>query len=215
MVSGNKVKKLKAIAVRVSKCTRCSLYKRANKPVPGEGCAEAEIMFIGEAPGYHEDLRGIPFCGAAGRLLDHLLQSIKVKREEVFIGNTLKHRPPGNRDPLPEEIEACRPFLDEQIDIINPKIVVTLGRFSMGKFLPGKYISRIHGQAQRVNFNGQRRIIFPLYHPAAALRNPQVMASIKEDFLKIPLFLKLESNKLEEEAEIEIKSENEQLSLIK
>ena len=127
----------------------------------------------------------------------------------------IKHRPPQNRDPSPEEIEACRPFLDEQIEIIDPKIIVTLGRFSMRKFLPNEYISRIHGQARRVNFKGKSRIVLAMYHPAAALRSPPVMAAIKEDFLKIPLFLEAKSNKLEETQEAaEIKPENEQLSLI-
>lgn len=181
----DKEQKLKEIVMRVAKCNRCRLYKNANKSVPGEGSVEAEIMFIGEGPGYWEDQKGIPFCGAAGRLLDQLLQSIKLKRKDVFIGNVVKHRPPNNREPMADEIEACRPFLDEQIEIIKPKIIVTLGRFSMNKFLPGEYISQVHGQGRFVDFNGRRFVVLPMYHPAAALRNGRIMAELKKDFQKI------------------------------
>jgi len=204
----NKQKNLDEIAGRVKKCTRCSLYKQANNPVPGEGSPEAEIMFIGEGPGYHEDRLGRPFVGQAGKLLDQLLSSIKVDRKDVFIGNMVKHRPPGNRDPLPAEIEACRPFLDEQVKIIDPKIIVTLGRFSMNKFLPGEYISKIHGQARFVNLAGKKRIVMPMYHPAAALRNGRIMEEIKEDFKKLPQFLE---EKIEEDKKEDGK---EQLSLV-
>jgi len=204
----NKQKKLDEIAGRVKKCTRCSLYKDANNPVPGEGSPEAGIMFIGEGPGYHEDRLGRPFVGQAGKLLDQLLQLIKVERKDVFIGNMVKHRPPGNRDPLPTEIEACRPFLDEQVKIIDPKIIVTLGRFSMNKFLPGEYISKIHGQARFVSLAGKKRIVMPMYHPAAALRNGRIMVEIKEDFKKLPRFLE---EKIEEDKE---EDNREQLSLV-
>lgn len=180
-----KQEKLEEIAKRVTACQKCGLYKNATKSVPGEGAADAEVVFIGEAPGFNEDQRGIPFCGASGRLLDKLLVSIGLRRNEVWIGNVIKHRPSANRDPSPGEIEACRPFLDEQIKIINPKIIVTLGRFSMNKFLPGEYISRIHGQARYVDFADKRRIVIPMYHPAAALRNGRIMEEIKEDFKKI------------------------------
>lgn len=165
-------------------------------------------MFIGEGPGYHEDRLGRPFVGQAGKLLDQLLSSIKVDRKDVFIGNMVKHRPPGNRDPLPAEIEACRPFLDEQVKIIDPKIIVTLGRFSMNKFLPGEYISKIHGQARFVNLAGKKRIVMPMYHPAAALRNGRIMEEIKEDFKKLPQFLE---EKIEEDKKEDGK---EQLSLV-
>lgn len=205
-----KAEKLKQIAGRVAKCTRCSLYKRANKPVPGDGNPDAEVMFIGEGPGYHEDQQGLPFVGAAGKLLDNLLQSIKLARKEVFIGNVIKHRPPGNRDPLPEEIEACHSFLDEQIQIIEPKIIVTLGRFSMNKFLPGEKISQIHGQARFVDFLGKRYIVIPMYHPAAALRSGKIMEEIKKDFQKIKKFL--EENP--EEEIMEKKKEDKQLKLV-
>lgn len=181
--------KLEKIARRVSECTRCPLYKRANNPVPGEGNPKAEVMFIGEGPGYWEDQKGRPFVGQAGKLLDKLLALIKLKRGDVWIGNVIKHRPPGNRDPLPSEIEACRPFLDEQIKIINPKIIVTLGRFSMAKFLPDEKISQIHGRARFVDWEGKRLIVLPMYHPAAALRSGEIMRQTREDFLKIPQLL--------------------------
>lgn len=147
-------------------------------------------MFIGEGPGYFEDLQGRPFVGQAGKLLDKLLQSIKLPRETVFIGNVVKHRPPENRDPLPEEIKACEVYLDDQIRSIKPKIIVTLGRFSMNKFLPGEYISNVHGQTRYVDFGGRRYIIMPMYHPAAALRNGAVMDKLVADFERIPTFLK-------------------------
>jgi len=207
-----KRRKLKEIAKQVARCQRCGLYKKATNSVPGEGNPDAEVMFIGEGPGYWEDQRGIPFCGAAGRLLDQLLQLIKLERKNVFIGNMVKHRPPHNRDPLPEEIKACEPFLDEQIKIINPKIIVTLGRFSMNKFLPGEKISQIHGQARYVDFFGEKEIVIPMYHPAAALRRVKIMEEIKEDFKKIPRFLKSEIKKVEKDGEN--KRRGEQLSLV-
>lgn len=208
----DKQQKLAEIAGRVKKCTRCSLYKQAVNPVPGEGNPNAQIMFIGEGPGYHEDQQGRPFVGQAGKLLDRLLQLIKVARKDVFIGNMVKHRPLGNRDPLPTEIESCRPFLDEQIKIIDPKIIVTLGRFSMNKFLPGEYISKIHGQARFVDFRGKKWIVIPMYHPAAALRNGKIMKEIKEDFKKIPRFLE---ERIEEVKGEKKEDSKEQLSLIK
>lgn len=146
-------------------------------------------MLIGEAPGYHESIQGRPFVGMAGKLLTQLLKFINLKRSEVFICNLLRHRPPENRGPLTEEIEACRPFLDEQIKIIDPKIIVTLGRFSMNKFLPGEYISKIHGQTRFVNVIGKKRVVMPMFHPAAALRSGEVLKKIKEDFQKIPKIL--------------------------
>lgn len=207
-----KQRKLKEIAKQVTECRRCGLYKNATKSVPGEGNLNAKVMFIGEGPGYFEDQQGRPFVGQAGKLLDELLQLIKLPRKEVFIGNVIKCRPPRNRDPFPEEIKACQPFLDEQIKIIDPKIIVTLGRFSMNKFLPGEYISKIHGQARFINFGGKKRIIIPMYHPAAALRNARIMVEIKEDFQKIPQFL---GNKLEEVKEDKKEGDSrKQLSLI-
>jgi uracil-DNA glycosylase family 4 len=209
-----KQEKLTVIAEQVAKCTRCSLYRQATKAVPGEGSPDAEIMFIGEAPGFHEDQRGIPFCGAAGKLLDKLLLSVKIDREKVFIGNMIKHRPPGNRDPLPEELKACQRYLDEQIRIIDPKIIVTLGRFSMRKFLPGEYISSVHGQARYVDFMGKRRIVIPMYHPAAALRNGKIRQLAQEDFLKIPKFLGKETEPENLPTVPQKEATGEQLSLV-
>ncbi len=185
-----KQKELQKIAREVEKCQRCPLYKRANRGVPGEGNPDARVMFIGEGPGYWEDQKGIPFCGAAGKLLDKLLQSIKLGRKEVFIGNMIKHRPPGNRDPLPQEIEACHQWLDKQIEIIQPEIIVTLGRFSMAKFLPSAKISRIHGQSQLIEFQGRKVTLMPMYHPAAGLRRGEILEDLKKDFLKLGEILK-------------------------
>ena len=190
MDSKSKQKELQEIAQEVEKCQQCPLYKRANRGVPGEGNPDARIMFIGEGPGYWEDQKGIPFCGAAGNLLDELLQTIELEREEVFIGNVIKHRPPGNRDPFPQEIEACRSWLDKQIEIIQPEIIVTLGRFSMAKFLLNTMISRIHGQSQSVEFQGRKAMIMPMYHPAAGLRRGEILEDLKTDFLKLGELLK-------------------------
>ncbi|OGM26042.1 hypothetical protein A3D00_02500 [Candidatus Woesebacteria bacterium RIFCSPHIGHO2_02_FULL_38_9] len=173
------------------------LKKEATNLVFGDGNPEAKILAVGEAPGYWEDKKGLPFVGNAGKLLDQLLSSIDLSREKnVYITNVIHHRPPENRDPLPEEIVAYSPYLDKIIEIIDPKIIITLGRFSMGKFLPGARISSIHGKPQMVNFKGKNFMIIPMYHPAAALRNGEVMRQTKEDFLKLPEILK-EVNKLE------------------
>lgn len=177
---------LERVAEKVANCQKCSLYKTATNPVPGNGSSEAEIMFIGEAPGFHEDQKGIPFCGAAGKLLDELLVSIGLDRSKVFVGNMLKHRPPDNRDPLPEEMEACKDYLDRQMEIIQPKAIVTLGRFSMSKFLPFGKISIDHGRGKIIEYNGKKYIFIPMYHPAAALRAGAVDAQLREDFKKIP-----------------------------
>lgn len=181
---------LEKIAEQIKNCQKCPLYKTATNPVPGDGNPEAEIVFIGEAPGYWEDQKGIPFVGAAGNLLNQLLAMINLKREEVFICNILKHRPPNNRDPLPGEITACTPHLKQQLLIIQPKIIVTLGRFAMNYFIPNTYISRIHGQPQKVFWEKLNLVVIPLYHPAAALRNGQIMQELKEDFKKIPAIIK-------------------------
>jgi len=143
-------------------------------------------MFIGEAPGFHEDRQGRPFVGAAGKFLDELLASIGLTREDVYIGNVIKCRPPGNRDPQPDEIAACKPFLDKQIELIQPKLIVTLGRFSMARYFPNAKITRIHGQPKRIG----NRIYYPMFHPAAALHQPKWRSVVKEDMLKIPQILK-------------------------
>lgn len=205
----DKKAQLEEVAQQVAQCRKCSLYKTATNPVSGEGNPDAELVLVGEAPGFWEDQKGIPFCGAAGKLLNQLLAEIGLGRSQVFICNMLRHRPPNNRDPLPEEIKACQPFLDQQIKIIDPKIIVSLGRFSLNKFLPGEYISRVHGQARYVEFAGKKRIVLPMYHPAAALRNGGIMVQLKQDFKRMADFL---GKKIEEKEE---KQEKEsQLTLI-
>ena len=173
---------LETLAAEVAKCTRCLLHRGRTRAVPGEGPEDAGIMFIGEAPGFHEDQQGRPFVGAAGRFLEELLESIGLKREDVFITNVIKCRPPGNRDPLPEEIEACRPYLDRQIELLQPQLVVTLGRFSMARAFPKARISRIHGQPRKVG----GVIYYPMYHPAAALHQPGLRRTVVEDMRRIP-----------------------------
>lgn len=170
---------------QIAACQRCILYKTATHAVPGEGPENARIMFIGEGPGFHEDQQGRPFVGAAGQLLDTLLASISLKREEVYITNMVKHRPPNNRDPLPGEIAACRPWLDSQLEMIRPRMIVTLGRHSMEMFFPGKSISKIHGTGiKKENFS-----CFAMYHPAAALHQQDLRRVIEADMLKMRAFL--------------------------
>ena len=211
MEGSDKRERLKDFYLKTRNCEKCGLAKSRTKFVFGSGSAEAKIMFVGEAPGKNEDLQGLPFVGQAGKLLDELLYSIGFDRNEVFIANVLKCRPPGNRDPRIEEITTCKDYLMEQIKIIDPRIIVTLGRFSMNKFLPGEYISQIHGQARFINLADKKRIIIPMYHPAAALRNGRIMKEIKEDFQKIEKFLfgepEIEEVKEEEDKE-------KQLSLV-
>lgn len=204
---------LEEIAKQVVVCKNCSLCKQATRGVPGEGNPEAKIMFIGEAPGYNEDQQGRPFVGRAGQLLNQLLSEIGIKREEVFIANVVKHRPPENRDPLPEEITACDLFLDRQIETIDPVLIVTLGRFSLGKFLPGESISRVHGQARFVDFMGKRYVVLPMYHPAAALRSSQIADQLRQDFQKITRFIAGEFPLSEERGE-ESSNDPSQMSLL-
>lgn len=173
------------LAARVRGCTACPLARTRTLAVPGEGPVDAEVMLIGEAPGMHEDRQGRPFVGAAGAFLEELLAAAGLTRDQVFICNVLKCRPPGNRDPLPGEIEACRDFLDEQIDIIDPLVIVTLGRFSMAKFFPRQMISRIHGRPKEI----AGRAYIPMYHPAAALRQANLREVMLNDFRKIPAVL--------------------------
>jgi len=170
-------------------CTKCILSQGRVRAVPGEGPENAEIMFIGEGPGFHEDRQGRPFVGAAGNYLNELLEQIGLKREQVYITNIVKCRPPGNRDPQPEEIEACRPYLDKQVELIRPRLIITLGRYSMQRYFPGASISRIHGQPKRVG----NVIYYPMFHPAAALHQPRWRDLVEEDMKKIPgLLAKLE-----------------------
>jgi DNA polymerase len=185
----NNDQKLKYIASLVAKCQKCPLYKTATNPVPGDGSPEAKIVFIGEAPGQQEDEQGLPFVGNSGKLLDKLLNTIQVNRSDVFICNILKHRPPGNRDPLPEEIKVCTPYLKAQLEIIKPKVIITLGRYSMNYFFPEESISRNHGQIRTLNWQGIDLTIIPVYHPSAGLRNGAMLTALKSDFLKIGDFL--------------------------
>ncbi len=173
------------------------LARSAKDIVPAEGNPQAQLMFIGEAAGYHEHVARRPFVGPAGKLLTRSLEENGLKREEVWISNILKVRPPENRDPLPEEIEAYKTYLNEEIQIIKPKIIATLGRFSMAKFIPNVYITRVHGQAHRVEWKGQKMIIFPMYHPAAALRNQKIMEEYKADFVKLANILQTLKNQSE------------------
>lgn len=172
---------------KILECDKCPLSKTRTHVVPGEGNMNAEIMFIGEGPGQKEDELGRPFVGAAGKLLDKMIGSIGLKREDVYIANVVKCRPPHNRDPLPEEVEACRNWLDEQVKLINPKLIVLLGRHSMERFLPGLRISQDHGKPKR--YRG--RVYFPVYHPAAALYRGSLLEDLQKDFKKIPKILKL------------------------
>jgi len=176
---------LKEVAAEVSVCTKCDLCKGRTKAVPGEGNPHAKVMFIGEGPGFHEDKQGRPFVGPAGQFLEELLASINLKRADVFITNVVKCRPPGNRDPLPAEIDACNGYLDRQIAAIDPQFIVTLGRFSMAKFFGGEKISAIHGRARKID----GRICIAMYHPAAGLHQQSLKESIRSDFKKIPLVI--------------------------
>jgi uracil-DNA glycosylase family 4 len=165
------------------------LAQTANDIVPGEGNPEAEIMFIGEAPGYFESVEHRPFVGKSGQLFRKTLVEVGIPEADVYISNIVKARPPDNRDPLPAEIAAYKPYLNQEIEIIQPKVVVTLGRYSMGKFLPDVKVSQVHGRLHKVKWNGQPLFILPMYHPAAALRAPQVKTSFVADFQKLPKLL--------------------------
>ena len=176
---------LAQIAKEVTVCVNCALHHTRKKSVPGEGPATAEIMFIGEGPGFHENEQGRSFVGAAGKFLDQLLAQAGVTRADVWIGNVEKFRPPEKRHPLPEELAACNEYLERQIEAINPSIIVTLGRFSMNKFFPGAKISAVHGQMKKV---GERYVI-AMFHPAAALHQAALKPAILADFAKLPELL--------------------------
>jgi DNA polymerase len=169
----------------IERCQACELAKSRTRVVPGEGPEKVDILFIGEAPGWHEDQQGRPFVGPAGQFLEELLASIKLKRGQVYIANVIKCRPPNNRDPLPVEIQACSKWLDRQIELLQPKIIVTLGRYSMARYFPNQNISKIHGKARREN----NIILFPMYHPAAALHQGSLRKIIEADMLNIPQIL--------------------------
>ncbi len=178
---------LAAFAESVASCTRCPLSQGRTQVVFGAGNPHADLMFVGEAPGFHEDKQGVPFVGAAGQLLQKLLQGIGLSRDEVYIANVLKCRPPGNRDPLPEEIAACESHLFKQLELIQPKVVATLGNFAT-KLLSGRPdgITRVHGREQWHSLGGQRVLLYPIFHPAAALYTPRMLQTLEQDFARIP-----------------------------
>jgi DNA polymerase len=173
---------LDEVAQLIRQCTDCPLHRGRTNAVPGEGSPTAELVFIGEGPGFQEDRQGRPFVGPAGKFLEEMLSAIGLRREQVFIANMVKCRPPQNRDPQPAEISACSKYLDRQIELINPKLVVTLGRFSLGRFFPGESITRVRGQVREKD----GRKIYPIMHPAAALHRPENRAIIEQDFLALP-----------------------------
>jgi len=169
---------LRQLAATINVCTDCRLHLSRKLAVPGEGPLNAAVMFIGEGPGFHENEQGRPFVGAAGRFLEELLAGIGLTREQVFICNVVKCRPPGNRDPAPDEIEACSKYLDAQIRLVNPRVIVTLGRFSMARYFPGARISALHGKARQIG----GRTVVAMYHPAAALHQPSLRPQVEADF---------------------------------
>jgi uracil-DNA glycosylase len=181
---------LALLADAVSGCTKCRLAEGRTQVVFGSGHPQADLMFVGEAPGFHEDKQGVPFVGQAGKLLDKLLEGIGLTRPDVFVANVLKCRPPGNRDPQPDEIQACEGHLWKQIELIQPKVVATLGNFAT-KLLSGRPtgITRVHGQPQETSLGGNRVVLYPLYHPAAALYTPRMLEVLETDFRRIPELL--------------------------
>lgn len=205
----DKQKKLDEIAKRMSAEITYDLAKHANL-VPGEGNADAEVMFIGEAPGADEDRLKRPFIGRSGQLLRLNIRNVGWKEEDVFITNVVKHRPPANRDPFPDEIAENKLFLDEQIDVIDPILIVTLGRFSMAKFFADTKISQIHGKVYKVTYKGKKRFVFPLYHPAAALRGTAMKEQFEKDFAKLPKILEWAKKK---QSDLQLQSEVEEFLL--
>ena len=181
---------LRAYADETAGCARCPLAGGRTQVVFGVGSPDADLLFVGEAPGFHEDRLGVPFVGQAGKLLDRLLAGIGLERSDTYIANVLKCRPPGNRDPLPEEIAACESHLWRQLELIRPRLVATLGKFAT-KLLSGRPlgITRVHGQPQEVTLGGNRVVLYPLYHPAAALYTPSMLKVLEEDFARIPALI--------------------------
>jgi len=180
-----KMSSLTDLYKEICRCQKCPIAQSRTRVVPGEGPENPEIMFIGEAPGFHEDQQGRPFVGQAGLFLEKLLASINLSRDQVYIANVIKCRPPANRDPMPSEIAACRPWIEQQIALLRPKMIVTLGRYSMAMFFPDKTISKIHGTAQTKD----GVVYFAMYHPAAALHQQSLRSAIEADMLKIPALL--------------------------
>jgi DNA polymerase len=199
---------LELVAREVRSCTLCELHRGTTQGVPGEGPSDARVMCVGEGPGFNEDRLGRPFVGAAGRYLDEVLLPLAgLRRAEVYITNVVKHRPPDNRDPLPNELVACHPYLERQIEAINPAVIVTLGRYSLATFCPGDMISRVHG---RIRLVGGRHV-FPMYHPAAALRQDSLKRVSEDDMRRLGEFLREFS--AETPAEEEADEPPEQLAL--
>ena len=193
-------------------CRGCELSRTRTKVVPGEGPVDASILFIGEAPGFHEDQQGRPFVGPAGQFLEQLLSSINLKRSQVYIANVIKCRPPSNRDPFPGEIQACAKWLDQQIAALNPKVIVTLGRFSMARYFPNETISKIHGKPKIL----PDYACFPMYHPAAALHQGNLRKVIETDILKLPsvlLEMQRKTSPVKPVELVEPKFEDKQLNL--
>ena len=183
MADGECAELMHVLEREVRACTLCSLANGRTQAVPGEGALNALVMFVGEGPGFEEDRQGRPFVGRSGRLLTESLKKIGVERTDVYITNVVKCRPPNNRDPLPDEVAACAPYLDRQIALVNPRIIVTLGRISMNRWFPNGAITKIHGQVRNI---GRGRVAMPMFHPAAALRNPQWLADFERDMATLP-----------------------------
>ena len=193
----SKEEKLQKLEKEMEKDETLPLKKGANRLVFGVGNPETKILLIGEGPGYWEDQKGEPFVGNAGKFLDTLLASAKLEREDVYITNVVHHRPPNNRDPFPNELEAYGKYLDQIIEIISPKVIVTLGRFSMAKFLPNVKISGVHGKASEVEWKGREIVVMPMYHPAAGLRNGNVREATIKDFEKLPEVIQIKTEQIE------------------
>lgn len=210
-----KKEKLAKLKEKMASDNSLPLKETATNLVFGDGNPEAEIVFVGEGPGHWEDVKGIPFVGAAGAFLNYLLSQIGIERKDVFITNVIHYRAPNNRDPSPAELEAFEPYLDKIIKIIKPKVVVTLGRFSMAKFMPNVMISKVHGKEKSIDWQGLDLLVVPMYHPAAALRNGMVKTQTIEDFKKLPEIVeKSKKEKKINTQEEEEKSKSEQMSLV-
>ena len=208
------VDELLAYGESVAACTRCRLSQGRTQVVFGAGNPHADLMFVGEAPGFHEDKQGLPFVGQAGKLLEKLLAQIGMQRDDVYIANVLKCRPPGNRDPQPDEIEACESLLFRQIELIEPMVVATLGNFAT-KLLSGREvgITRVHGQEQETTLGGRSVVLYPLYHPAAALYTPAMLGVLAEDFARLPGLLGRTLQPPAPEPKLELVAATEQLGL--
>jgi len=207
---------LREYAEQTASCIKCALAGGRTQVVFGSGSPDADLMFVGEAPGFHEDQQGVPFVGQAGKLLDRLLEGIGLTRADVYVGNVIKCRPPGNRDPLPDEIAACEPHLFRQVELIEPKLVATLGNFAT-KLLSGRPagITRVHGHEQEVTLGSRTVLLYPLYHPAAALYTPSMLKVLEEDFARIPEILEraVESPAVTEDPAPAVEAEPESVQL--